>query len=913
MNSGSEDISIPFRVDYPDWGRYLVIVTDTESGHVSGDIIYVDWPSYRGRSSKTDPDALTMLSFSTDKDSYDVGETVTVYIPAASKGQALVSLENSRKVLSRTWVKTSGEDDVTYSFKVTPDMAPNFYIHVTLVQPHDKSGNDLPIRLYGVRPAMVNDKDSHLEPVISMPDVLRPEEDFTIKVKEKNGKPMTYTIAVVDEGLLDLTAFKTPDPWNAMYAREALGVSTWDLYDDVIGAYSGRFSPMFSIGGDENLIVGAKKDNRFNPVVKFIGPFTLQSGSTTHKMKLPMYVGSVRVMLVAAKDGTYGNAEKTVPVRSPLMVLPSLPRVIGTGEKVTMPVNVFALEDGVKEAEVSVKVDGPLKLEGDTKAIVKFAKPGDKIVNFNLEATGTGTAVIYVSAAGDGHKASDKITIQVRTPNLPVISVSRTTIGKGATRHIGFSPFTADESQWATLELTGFPSVDCGRIFSFLSNYSYNCTEQISSKGISLLAIRNMLPQDKQKEIDSMIPELLQQLYQRQLGNGGFVYWPGSADANGWVSSLAGHFMITAAQNGFSVSKGVLASWSRFQKRSVQDYRNSDNVDQGDLNQAYRLYTLALNGEAESGAMNRLKESESLSDQAGWMLASTYALTGKKIVAEEIISKLKTDFQDRDESTFGSPVRDKAIALETMVLIDEIPEAMDLAQELADAMYGGWYMTQELAFSTTAMKRLAKKIGSGSLSAEVTQGGNTTTVKTAKSIHSMPVDTQDGNIEITNTTDGTIYATLITSVWPGFGDRVEAKSNGLSLNVIYSTESGRTLNPHDIPQGTDFTVSVSVSNTSGAKDYTNLALTEMIPSGWEIVNDRLFGGETHTAPYSYRDIRDDRVSWFFDLAKGTSKTFRIKMHASYQGEFILPVVKCEAMYDPHITANTASGKAIVSE
>ena len=410
-----------------------------------------------------------------------------------------------------------------------------------------------------------------------------------------------------------------------------------------------------------------------------------------------------------------------------------------------------------------------------------------------------------------------------------------------------------------------------------------------------------------------MIPELLQQLYQRQLGNGGFVYWPGSADANGWVSSLAGHFMITAAQNGFSVSKGVLASWSRFQKRSVQDYRNSDNVDQGDLNQAYRLYTLALNGEAESGAMNRLKESESLSDQAGWMLASTYALTGKKIVAEEIISKLKTDFQDRDESTFGSPVRDKAIALETMVLIDEIPEAMDLAQELADAMYGGWYMTQELAFSTTAMKRLAKKIGSGSLSAEVTQGGNTTTVKTAKSIHSMPVDTQDGNIEITNTTDGTIYATLITSVWPGFGDRVEAKSNGLSLNVIYSTESGRTLNPHDIPQGTDFTVSVSVSNTSGAKDYTNLALTEMIPSGWEIVNDRLFGGETHTAPYSYRDIRDDRVSWFFDLAKGTSKTFRIKMHASYQGEFILPVVKCEAMYDPHITANTASGKAIVSE
>ena len=915
VKSGSEDIFIPFKVEYPDWGRYLVIVTDTESGHVSGDIIYVDWPSYRGRSSKTDPDALTMLSFSTDKDSYDVGETVTVYIPAATKGQALVSLENSRKVLSRVWVKTSAEDDATYSFKVTADMAPNFYIHVTLVQPHEKSGNDLPIRLYGVRPIMVNDKGSHLEPVITMPDVLRPDENFTIKVKERNGRPMTYTLAVVDEGLLDLTAFKTPDPWSVMYAREALGVSTWDLYDDVIGAYSGRFSPMFSIGGDENVIVGAKKDNRFNPVVKFIGPFTLQNGSATHKMRLPMYVGSVRIMLVAAKDGTYGNAEKTVPVRSPLMVLPSLPRVIGTGEKVSMPVNVFALEDGVKEAEVSVKIDGPLKLVGGAKALVKFAKPGDKIVNFNLEATGTGTAVIYVAAAGDGHKANDKITLQVRNSNPPVITVSRAMIGKGADKHLNFIPFTSDENQWATLELTGFPSVDCGGIFSFLSDYSYNCTEQISSKGITLLAIRNMLPKDKQKEIDSMIPDLLQQLYQRQLGNGGFVYWPGSADANGWVSSMAGEFMISAAQNGFNVSKGVLASWSRFQKSSVQDYRNSDNVGQGDLNQAYRLYTLALNGEAESGAMNRLKESESLSGQAGWMLASTYSLTGKKTVAKEIISKLKTDFQNHHEAigTFGSPVRDKAIALEAMVLVDDLPNAMDLAQELAEAISGGCYMTQELAFTTTAMRRLAMKVGSGSLSAEVRQGGNTTTVKTAKSIHSMSVDTQDGDIKVTNTTDGTIYATLITSVKPEVGDRVEAKSSGLSLKVVYSTESGRIMNPHDIPQGTDFTVTVSVGNTSGSKDYTNLALTEMIPSGWEIVNDRLFGGEISTAAYSYRDIRDDRVSWFFDLAKGSSKTFRIKMHASYQGEFILPAVKCEAMYDPHIAANTASGKAKVSE
>ena len=915
IKSGHGDSTIPLRVDYPDWGRYLVLVTDTGSGHTSGGIVYIDWPSYRGRSSKTDPDALTMLSFSTDKESYNVGENATVYIPAVSKGQALVSLENSRKVISRKWVKVSGEDDATYSFKITSEMAPNFYVHVTLIQPHERGDNDLPIRLYGVRPILVNDKDSHLEPVINMPDVLRPEEEFTVKVKEKNGKPMTYTLAVVDEGLLDITGYKTPDPWNAMYAREALGVSTWDLYDDVIGAYSGRFSPMFSIGGDESMIVGAKKDNRFNAVVRYIGPFSLQSGTATHKIKLPMYVGSVKVMLVAGRSGAYGNAEKTVTVRSPLMVLPTLPRVLGTGEKVSMPVNVFALENEVKDAEVTVTVDGPLRINGDSRAVVTFSEPGDKLVRFNLEATGTGVATVNITAASKGHKAKDRITIQVRTPNPPIVSVERAVIPKDGTKHFGFKPFTSGDEQWATLEFTGFPAVDCGGIFTFLKGYDYSCTEQIASRGISLLAIKDMLPEDKRQEIDKMIPELLQSLYQRQLGGGGFTYWPGGTDANGWVSSMAGQFMIASLENGFSVSKGVLASWSRFQKKNVQDYRNTTNTALGDLEQAYRLYTLALNGEAESGAMNRLKESESLSTQAAWMLASTYAITGKKTVAKEIIEDLRTDFSEyaQANSTFGSPVRDKAIAIESMVLTDAIPEAMDVAQEVADAISGGWYSTQELAFTTNALKKLAAKVGSDNIAAEVRQGDKTASVKSAKSIGMATVDTECGSIDITNKMNGLLYATLVTSVLPEPGSRVEARSNGLSLSVAYSSLSGKTLTPEKIQQGTDFNVTITVGNTSGAKDYTNLALTEAIPSGWEIINDRLLGQGASKASFTYKDIRDDRVIWFFDLPKGSSKTFRMKMHASYLGEFTLPAIKCEAMYDPHIVANTASGTAKVTE
>ena len=284
-----------------------------------------------------------MLSFSIDKDSYEPGETVTAILPASAGGRALVTLENGSSVIQREWIEVSGKEDTKYQFKVTPEMAPNVYLHISLLQPHAQTVNDLPIRMYGIMPVFVTDKQTVLEPQIKMPEVLRPEQAFNLTINEKHGRPMTYTLAIVDDGLLDLTNFKTPDPWNNFYAREALGIRTWDMYDDVLGATAGSYGSMFSTGGDETLKPSDQKANRFKPVVKFIGPFSIGKGkSRTHQITLPMYVGSVRAMIVAGQDGAYGNAEKTVPVRTPLMILSTLPRVLSTNEEIEVPVNVFA-------------------------------------------------------------------------------------------------------------------------------------------------------------------------------------------------------------------------------------------------------------------------------------------------------------------------------------------------------------------------------------------------------------------------------------------------------------------------------------------------------------------------------------------------------------------------------------------
>ena len=178
------------------------------------------------------------------------GDEIKLSFPAPENARAIVTLENSTGVLDEIRVNTEKGNTVV-NFRAKPEMAPNVYAYVTVIQPHAQTVNDMPVRLYGVVPVMVEDPDTRLSPTIDMPDEIRSQKPFVIKVSETNRKPMTYTLAVVDEGLLDITGFKTPDPWNYFYAREALGVQTWDLYDFVLGAFGGTLERIFAIGGDE--------------------------------------------------------------------------------------------------------------------------------------------------------------------------------------------------------------------------------------------------------------------------------------------------------------------------------------------------------------------------------------------------------------------------------------------------------------------------------------------------------------------------------------------------------------------------------------------------------------------------------------------------------------------------------------
>ncbi len=407
------------KINYPEWGRYYLKVEDPASGHSSGQIVYLDWPGWAGKGKRGELDGATMLDFSAEKEEYKVGEKIALSIPSTKGNRILVSLETGSEVLQTFWVE-SEESNTNIAFDATAEMAPNVYAHLTMIQPHGQTSNDLPIRLYGVQSIKVVDAETELKPVITMPKELRPEQTYDIQISEKSGRAMAYTVAVVDEGLLDITNYKTPKPWDSFFAREALGIKTWDLYDDVMGAFSGKMDYLLAIGGDGELKPKEETEaNRFKPVVKFLGPFYLNKGETKkHTLQMPQYIGSVKTMVIAAADGAYGSADVATPVKQPLMVLATLPRVAGPGEIMKLPVNIFALEDNVKDVSIQVEVSGALTLSGPKSSSVKFSKAGDKVAYFDIKAKeALGVGKVKVTATSGSIKASYDIEMNVIARN----------------------------------------------------------------------------------------------------------------------------------------------------------------------------------------------------------------------------------------------------------------------------------------------------------------------------------------------------------------------------------------------------------------------------------------------------------------------------------------------------------------
>ncbi len=896
--------SFNFELKYPEWGRFLVRVVDPNGGHATGKAIYIDWPGWAGRSRKNDPSAATMLLFSTDKTKYNVGEKATVSFPSSEGGRALVTVENGTEVLSSQWV-TPQKGETKFELPIESLYTPNVYIHITLLQPHASTANDLPIRLYGVIPISVEDPNTKVQPKLTMPDVLRPEETITLKVGENNGKAMTYSIAIVDEGLLDLTRYATPNPWSSFYAREALGVKTWDVYDDVLGAYGGRINQVFSIGGDAEAGGSkSKKANRFKPMVVFEGPFELQKGETrAHKIKIPKYVGSVRTMIVAsdANKAAYGSADKTTPVRKPLMVLTSIPRKITPGEKVTIPVTVFAMENKVKDVTVTLKPNKGFTVIGAAQQSLSFSQPDEQMVYFDIQVLeGASITDIEVVASGNGEKASYKIPIDIINPNPMTTEVTSVILEPNSEQELDFAAFGIDGSNSATLEFSSLPPMNFESRLSYLIRYPHGCVEQTTSAAFPQLYLDDIfsLSSDKKNKIQKNIEAAIYKLKRFIQPNGGMSYWPGYSNPNDWGTTYAGHFLLEANKKGYVLPIGFKSNWINYQQQQAKRWRSGGN----DLAQAYRLYTLALAGSPDLSSMNRLRETSSLSNMAKFRLAASYGLIGQAKAANQLMNEAKINFQtqrNRYYYTYGSVNRNRAMALETFVVLDQKAKAQQIAVDLAKELSSrSWMSTQTASYSLMAMAKYAAYVGGKGVNIGYTLNGKSGDANTNKTLASTDELTilKDNKLLLKNNKDNTIFVQIATSGILPVGKEKVIRSNFKAI-VDYKTREGAIINPTQLTQGTDFVAEVTITNTTDIK-VKDIALTEIFPSGWEVVNTRFTDfGSFKTNKVTYTDIRDDRVNFYFDLKPKESRTVTILLNASYLGKYYLPGIQCEAMYD----------------
>lgn len=918
ISASNGKASYNFKINRPSWGRYLIHVKNRVSGHSTGQIVYVDWP-YEARANRKNQENETMLAFSTDKEVYEKGEEVELSIPSPSNGKVLVSIENGTKVIQSFWKETKkGETKVR--FKTDGEMAPNAYVHVTLLQPYEKTTNDLPIRMYGVVPIQVEDPNTHLAPTITCNDVFKPESETVIRVGEENGRKMTYTLAIVDDGLLDLTNFQTPDPWSRFYAKEALGVKTWDMYDEVIRSYGDQLDQLLAVGGDGEAaeVKNGHKANRFKPMVQFYGPFEASGfGMNTHKIEIPNYVGSVRVMVIASNpdERAYGNTDKTVAVRSPLMVLGTLPRVLTPGEKISLPVTVFAMEDKVKSAKITVKTDQNLKLKGASSQTVKFKRPGDQVIYFDTEVPEkTGITKVQIIAEGNGEKATYEMELDLRYPNPEVSEVEDYVLQPGESIDVDAHFPGINGTNKGVVQLASFPAIDFGERIKYLVDYPHGCLEQTVSRAFPQLYISKVtkLNASFDQRMKENVEMGLKKLANFQKYDGGFTYWPGSSYYNNWATSYAGHFMLSAELEGFSVSSGMKNKWISFQKQLSRSWvmpTKKSYYGGADIDQAYRLYTLALAKSPDLSAMNRLRETNGISSASKWRLAAAYALIGQKRAAKELIESAGMNIGTYDYSyTYGSAIRDQAMMLETVILLGDDKKAQRLAKQVADGINSSrWHSTQTTAMALIGLSKYLKDIHQGGVMKYAVEAGSLSKNTTSSEpLVQHAFNEQTKKVKVTNKSQQTLFVNISYSGIPDAQPRPGSSEN-MKVDVYYKNMDGRVVDEKSLTQGTDFYAEVSVFNPASNGRVQDVALEQMFPSGWEILTSRLDQFDSmNKGVYDYQDIRDDRVYTYFSIRSGERKTFKVKLNAAYAGSYYLPAVKVGAMYDNGITATTAS-------
>ncbi|MDD2196327.1 MAG: MG2 domain-containing protein [Bacteroidales bacterium] len=914
-------------------GHYLIEVSDGGSGHSAS----IFFSAYRyGGIPAGDLNEGT-LALKSDKDKYKSSDRAKIMLPNPKQGNILVTVEKGREIIDWFWVDPSNSknDELVIDVPLSKKMLPNAYVTVSVIQPHNQTQNDRPIRMFGIIPIMIEDSDTRIDFTIETAENLTPNNDFEVKISTLNQKQAHFTIAVVDEGLLSLTQFRTPNPWREFYKKVGLYIETYDVFSHIISANKGDVFQTFSIGGADDMDyresqldpVDGKK--RFKPVCMFKGPLSTDDrGRATVKFHMPNYNGAVRIMVVGTNKGSFGSVEKTVPVRSDIIMQPSIPRILKPGDEFTLPVALFRINPKITNAQFKFDTEGPIEVVGDKIIKVDFGQNDEADIKFKVRVKeAVGQAKIVLTGVSGSTEVKSETDIKVVPSSVRVYDKSTEKIEKGQTQSIKVPKVGLDGTNNASLDLNIFPNMDFDHRLKWLIRYPYGCIEQSTSTLFPQLYLKKMgyFQKDEIAEIDRNLNEGINRLQTYIVSSGGFAYWPGNTTECDWGTNYATHFMIEAKKLGYSVPDYMYNGAINRLKSAARNHSGKLTT------RVNRAFVLALAQQQPMAEMNLLMENElkNMNSAEKWMLAAAYHLAGAENIRDQILSNTDTVTKEYEPFSynFGSKYRDDAIILYAAVLMNQLETAELMAKGVAANLSSREYLsTQSSGYMLLALGKYFDVSGISAAQGQIISGtvklanGQTIDFNQAGRI-TIPIRDnfgQDIQVTISNSTKvDVVYASV---AWNGVPLKDESKAfeNNLSLKVNWYDEDGNTLNPQSLKQGATFYGRFSVKNTSPLSRVSELALVQVLPSGWQIENIRINNTllPDWTRGWSlnkenYLDIRDDRVMWFFDLKDSETLDFVVKLNCINAGEFWLPGTLLEAMYSKDFKATTVGTKVYV--
>jgi uncharacterized protein YfaS (alpha-2-macroglobulin family) len=902
-----------------DYDRYYIRVTNLNTNQTSGDYFYTGWPYEENDQNK---DFVHVLNFKADKESYKIGEKATLYLPGSASGQYQICIIKENKIIKHYQIPAQ-KDRTSFSFDIEDQMEPNVYADVSLIQPVKNMANDLPVRMFGVIPIMVQNDNRKLQPGIQMAESIKPDQEFEIEVNEAAGKEMAYQLFVVDEGLLNLTRFKTPNPYDFFLQKEAMRMMTWDNYNSIIGVHGASFQKIFSIGGDQQVSAeDLAKMKRFSSVVLSTGIQHLKAKTKNkHRFTISNYIGEVRVMVVANNQNAYGSAEKPVKVKSELMSSITFPRVMATDDIIQVPVTVFVHENNIRKVDVKLTAKDGIEIVGAAQKTINFDKPGEQKVYFDIKAKGKiGSSGLDVVCSSGKYSNVSSVAVYIDNPNPITRNVTEVWVEPGQSIQKTISSYGSAGTRKTLLNVSSFSGGLLSEFAEKLIQYPHGCVEQTVSAGFPQLYLADVmeLSPEQKNQCSENVRKTIQKLKGFQRFDGGFSYWPGEAATYDYASSYVGHFLSEAKLKGFNVPEEMLSNLNEYQRKASSAYTRSKSSSANylEFNQAYRLYTMAVAGRSDWAAMNRLMLLQEKSLMCKWLLAGAYALSGKKDIASKLIEGSGTEvpaYQD-DYYNYGSEMRDESFIAMVLNDMENKTESAKLIQKIIKRIAAEKYFsTQEMSVLLLSMGKILNNSGANSSEMKFTFDWN----KQPKEIiskfaaYQQTLNDQTQNYLMFKNNSSIPLSIQIIQFGKLESSTNVTESNGLKLQVSYLDKEGRKADLTNLPQGKDLVARVLISQNGKLGNLKNLALTAVFPSGIEINNLRVGGIESNRTDIKYQDFRDDRVMYYFDLSAGKELSLNIPLTASTAGTFSSPEFFCEAMYEPSVFARYKPGKMII--